>query len=97
MPFKAAQLTAPEKADDDLRRLRRATIAEGRQTTLNEELIRVSFRSGASMKICFGVTIRTGARRQLFRRTWRTPIPSAFADCPPASFNAESNRRWSAG
>ncbi len=46
MPFKAAQLTVPEKADDDLRRLRRATIVEGRQTTLNEELIRVSFRSG---------------------------------------------------
>ena len=46
MPFKAAQLTAPEKADDDLRRLRRDTIVEGRQTTLDEELIRVSFRSG---------------------------------------------------
>ena len=46
MPFKATQLTEPEKADDDLRRLRRATIVEGRQTTLNEELIRVSFRSG---------------------------------------------------
>ena len=45
MPFKAAQLTDPEKADDDLRRLRRATIVEGRQTTLDEELIRVSFRS----------------------------------------------------
>ena len=45
MPFKAAQLTAPEKADDDLRRLRRATIVEGRQTTLDEELIRLSFGS----------------------------------------------------
>ena len=46
MPFKAAQLTAPEKANDDLRRFRRATIVQGRQTTLNEELIRVSFGSG---------------------------------------------------
>ena len=45
MPFKAAQLTAPEKADDNLRRLRRANVVEGRQTTLNEELIRVSFGS----------------------------------------------------
>ena len=45
MPFKAAQLTDPEKADDDLRRLRRATIVEGQQTTPDEELIRVSFGS----------------------------------------------------
>ena len=46
MPFKAVQLTAQEKADNNLRRLRRATIVEGRQTTLDEELIRVSFGSG---------------------------------------------------
>ncbi len=46
MPFKAAQLTAPEKADDYLRRLRHAIIVEGRKTTLDEELIRVSFGSG---------------------------------------------------
>ena len=46
MPFKAAQLTAPEKADDDLRRLHRATVVEGRQTTLNEELIRIALEVG---------------------------------------------------
>lgn len=35
-----------EKADNDLRRFRRATIVEGRQTTLNEELIRVASEAG---------------------------------------------------
>ena len=46
MPFKAAQLTDPEKADNDLRRFRRATIVEGQQTTLDEELIRVASEAG---------------------------------------------------
>ncbi len=36
--YKAAQLTDPEKADQYLLRLRRATIVETRQTTLKEEL-----------------------------------------------------------
>ena len=44
--FKAAQLTEPDKAEDYLYRLRRATILERRQTTLDEELIRIAGQAG---------------------------------------------------
>ena len=44
--YKAAQLTDPEKADAYLYRLRRATILEGRQTTLDEELLRIAAETG---------------------------------------------------
>ncbi len=47
--YKAAQLTAPEKADRYLYRLRRATILEGRQTTLDDELISIAEEVGINV------------------------------------------------
>ncbi len=44
--YKAAQLADPEKADAYLYRLRKATILEGRQTTLDEELTRIATETG---------------------------------------------------
>lgn len=66
MPFKAAQLTAPEKADDDLRRLRRATIVEGRQTTLDEELIRIASEAGID-EVLFRRHYTDGSARAAFQ------------------------------
>lgn len=44
--YKAAQLADPQKAEAYLYRLRRAAILEGRQTTLDEELISVAEEAG---------------------------------------------------
>ena len=44
--YKAVQLCAPQRADDFLFKLRRATIVETRQTTLTNELESVSKESG---------------------------------------------------
>ncbi|MBQ3892368.1 MAG: DsbA family protein [Mailhella sp.] len=44
--FKAAQLCEPDKAEPFLLRLRRATLLEGRQTTLKTELVAVAQESG---------------------------------------------------
>lgn len=44
--YKAARLADPEKTDAYLYRLRRATILEGRQTTLDEELISIAAEVG---------------------------------------------------
>lgn len=49
--YKAAQLADPEKADAYLYRLRRATILEGRQTTLDEELIRIADETGINVDL----------------------------------------------
>ena len=49
--YKAAQLADPGKADLYLFKLRRATILEGRQTTLDEELISIAREVGINEKI----------------------------------------------
>ena len=52
--YKAAQLADPEKADLYLFKLRRATILEGRQTTLDEELILLARETGINEEIFCG-------------------------------------------
>ncbi len=54
--YKAAQLVEPQKADDYLRQLRRATIVETRQTTRIDELI--------------AAAISVGFDKNLFMRFW---------------------------
>ena len=49
--YKAAELINPDKAYLYLFRLRRATILEGRQTTLDDELINIAREVGISEKI----------------------------------------------
>ena len=47
--YKAAQLADPEKADSYLYRLRRATIVESGQTTLDDELISIAEEAGINV------------------------------------------------
>lgn len=47
--YKAAQLADPQKADAYLYRLRRATIVESRQTTLDDELISIAEEAGINV------------------------------------------------
>ncbi len=49
--YKAAELSNPDKAYLYLLRLRRATILEGRQTTLDDELINIAREVGINEKI----------------------------------------------
>ena len=49
--YKAAQLADPEKADNYLYRLRRATIVESRQTTLDDELISIAAEAGINVDL----------------------------------------------
>jgi len=49
--YKAAQLTDPQKADAYLYRLRRSMILEGRQTTLDDELISIAEEAGININL----------------------------------------------
>lgn len=51
LAYKAAQLTAPDKADDFLFALRRATVLECRPTTHFEEILRIIRNTGIDENI----------------------------------------------
>ena len=78
MAYEAARLADPEKADAYLYRLRRATILEGRQTTLDEELMRVAEETGMDMNL-FRQHYTDGSALPLSGATWNTPALSGFA------------------
>ncbi len=65
--YKAAQLADTEKADAYLNRLRRATILEGRQTTLDEELISIAAEVGIDRSL-FRQHYTDGSAQAAFRK-----------------------------
>lgn len=64
--YKAAQFCDPEKADEFLLRLRRATIVETRQTTRTDELVAVAVASGLDEKEFLGF-FEDGRAEQAFQ------------------------------
>ena len=65
--YKAAELTDPEKAYEYLKRLRRATILETRQTTVKDELAAIAEESGID-KTDFLRCFEDGSAEQSFQK-----------------------------
>lgn len=65
--YEAARLTAPDKADRYLYALRRATILEGRQTTKQEELVKLAGEAGLPAAD-FQAALQNGKALAAFRK-----------------------------